>query len=222
MSTDHSPAPGSAPLILFGGTFDPVHRAHISVARHVAALFKAPVRLMPNATPPHRAPTRAPAGERLAMLHLACANHPELVVDDRELRRSGPSFTIDTLRALRTEQPERPLMLLIGADSLASFHRWHRWQDYPALCHLIVAPRPGVAAPALAVQQAFPQADVPLLLARPAGHRLMLDQPWLDISATALRTALAKGGDCSALDPTVLKHIRRHGLYTVATSADHN
>lgn len=212
----------NTPLIIFGGTFDPVHRAHISVARHVAELFAAPVRLMPNAEPPHRAPTSASASDRLAMLQLACAGYPELIVDDRELQRTGPSFTVDTLSELRAAYPQRPLLLLIGADSLASFHRWHRWQDYPALCHLLVAPRPSAASADATVQQAFPQATAAQLASQPAGYRLMLDAPWLDVSASAIREALASTGSCAALDPTVLTHIQRHGLYTVPTSADHN
>lgn len=211
-----------APLILFGGTFDPVHRAHIRVACHVAALFGTTVRLLPNALPPHRAAASASADQRLAMLNIASAGFPELTVDDRELRRCGPSFTIDTLTALRAEYPQRPLLLVIGADSLASFHLWHRWQEYPALCHLVVAPRPAAAEPDTAVQQAFPETDSATLSTSPCGQRLMLDAPLLDISATAIRAALARGENCAALDPAVLTHIHHHGLYTVPTSADHD
>jgi len=211
------------PLILFGGTFDPVHRAHISAARAVSkALQQAPVYLMPNAVPPHRPQPLADAGQRLAMLRLAIADYPNLHIDDRELRRDGPSWTIDTLLALRREDAARPLVLVIGADSLAGLQHWHRWKEYPPLCHLAVLPRPGAAAPDQQVLNAFPRADASQLCTLPAGRRLMLSAPNLDVSATAIRQALAEKGHCPALDADVLAHIHRHGLYTVPVNASPN
>ncbi len=218
-----TPAASNMPLILFGGTFDPIHRAHISAARAVSkALQQAPVYLMPNAVPPHRPQPLANAGQRLAMLKLAISAHPQLHIDDRELRRSGPSWTIDTLLELRRDHPVRPLVLVIGADSLAALQNWHRWQEYPALCHLAVLPRPGAAKPAEQVLNAFPRADASELCTLPAGRRLMLPAPNLDVSSTAIRRALAEKGHCPALDADVLAHIRRHGLYTVPVNASPN
>ena len=218
-----TPATSNVPLILFGGTFDPVHRAHISAARAVSkALQQAAVYLLPNAVPPHRPQPLADAGQRLAMLKLAIAGHPQLHIDDRELHRRGPSYTIDTLLELRREQPARPLVLVIGADSLATLQHWHRWQEYPALCHLAVLPRPGAPEPAAQVLNAFPRADASELCTLPAGRRLMLPAPNLDVSSTAIRRALAEKGHCPALDADVLAHIHRHGLYTVAVNASPN
>lgn len=207
------------PLVLFGGTFDPVHRAHIGAALAVARALDAPVYLMPNATPPHRRAPQASAAQRLAMLALAIALHPELRLDDRELRRTGPSYTIDTLISLREQYPNRPLVLVIGADSLAQLHHWHRWQDYPQYCHLAVLPRPGAGQPTEAVLTAFPTASAAALTRQPAGLRLMLDGPNLDLSSTAVRQALAENRPCTALDDNVLAHIRQHGLYTDPTNA---
>ena len=215
-----TPATSNTPLILFGGTFDPVHRAHISAARAVSkALRQAPVYLMPNAVPPHRPQPLADAGQRLAMLKLAIAAHPQLRIDDREVRRDGPSYTIDTLLELRRDHAARPLVLVIGADSLAGLQHWHRWEEYPALCHLAVLPRPGAAAADEKVVDAFPRADASQLCALPAGRRLMLSAPNLDVSSTAIRRALAEKGHCPALDADVLAHIHRHGLYTVPVNA---
>ncbi|MEE4249266.1 MAG: nicotinate-nucleotide adenylyltransferase [Alcanivoracaceae bacterium] len=209
-----------APLILFGGTFDPVHRAHISAARAVSReLGGASVYLLPNAVPPHRPQPAASAAQRLAMLQLAVEPYPELIADDRELRRTGPSWTIDTLTELRASHPDTPLVLIVGADSLASLHRWHRWRDYPALCHLAVLPRPGAADPPNEVLQAFPETDVAGLLARPAGRRLMLTTPFLDVSSSAIRRLLAEKRHCPSLDDAVLAHIHEHGLYTVPVDA---
>lgn len=211
------------PLILFGGTFDPVHRAHISAARAVSkALQQAPVYLIPNAVPPHRPQPLADAGQRLAMLKLAIAAFPQLHIDERELHRNGPSYTIDTLLELRRDHPGRPLVLVIGADSLATLQHWQRWQEYPALCHLAVLPRPGAATPAEQVLNAFPRADASTLCRLPAGRRLMLPVPNLDVSSTAIRRALAKKGQCPSLDANVLAHIHQYRLYTVAVNASPN
>ncbi|MDF1630826.1 MAG: nicotinate-nucleotide adenylyltransferase [Alcanivoracaceae bacterium] len=204
------------PLILFGGTFDPVHRAHIDAARAVSkALGGASVYLLPNAVPPHRPQPAASAEQRLAMLKIAIQPYPELLTDDRELRRAGPSWTIDTLTELRANHPDKPLVLILGADSLATLHLWHRWRDYPALCHLAVLPRPGAAEPVNEVLQAFPVTDANSLLAQPAGRRLMLSAPFLDVSSSAIRRLLAEKDHCTSLDGGVLAHIHQHGLYTV-------
>jgi len=208
------------PLILFGGTFDPVHRAHISAALAVSkVLGNADVYLLPNALPPHRAQPVASSAQRVAMLKLATRDHPQLHVDERELHRSGPSWTIDTLAELRALHPDTPMVLVLGADSFASLHQWHRWQDYPALCHLAVLPRPGAATPSSAALNAFAEATASRLLQQPAGLRLMLSSPLMDVSASAVRRALIKNDHSPALDQAVLAHIHQHGLYTVADNA---
>jgi nicotinate-nucleotide adenylyltransferase len=205
------------PLILFGGTFDPIHRAHVRAALAVSAVLgDAPVRLLPNAVPPHRAQPRASAGDRLAMVARACAGHRLLAVDDWELRQPGPSYTVTTLKHFRRQiGPKRPLVFMVGADSLAGLDLWEGWRRFTALCHLAVVPRPGAPQVASAVARAFPRGRPAQLLCRPAGRRLMLRHPYLDVSATEVRATLAEYGDCRALDPKVLAHIRHRGLYTV-------
>lgn len=203
-------------LALFGGTFDPVHQAHLSGARAVADALGCPVRLLPNAVPPHRAQPLATGEQRLAMLQLACQGEPDLIPDDWELRQQGPSWSLNTLRHFRTEiGPYRPLVLVIGADSFATLHKWHRWQDYPALCHLAVLPRPGAGSPTLEVAGAFHENTPQGLLAAPAGRRLMLSEPWLDLSATGVRQDLARQGTSTALPAPVGAYIRTHRLYNV-------
>lgn len=203
------------PLVLFGGTFDPVHRAHINGARAVARSLQAPVHLLPNAVPPHRPQPGASGAHRLAMLEAAVARYPELIADDWELRQPGPSYSLHTLEHFRTVAGERPLVLLIGADSLAGLHTWHRWQDYPTLCHLAVLPRPDAGSPDPAVMQAFPEGDAATLCQHPAGRRLMLKRPFLNVSASAVRDALARNGHCPALSHDVEAYIQRHHLYNV-------
>ena len=210
----------NTPLVLFGGTFDPVHRAHISAARSVSrVLGDAPVHLLPNAVPPHRPQPLADGAQRLAMLELACAEHPSLIPDDWELKQSGPSYSLLTLQHYREQIGNRPLVFMIGADSFANLHHWHRWQDYAGLCHLAVVPRPESPLAADAVLSTFPEADADSIVQQPAGLRLMLQRPFLGVSATAIRQALAQKGDCPALDPAVVAHIHRHHLYNVAKSS---
>ena len=211
------PASGVRPLVLFGGTFDPVHRAHISAARAVSRVLDgAPVHLLPNAVPPHRPQPLASGEQRLRMLELACAEHPHLHPDGWELAQPGPSYSLATLQHFRQQHPERPLVFMIGADSFASLHQWHQWRDYTTLCHLAVVPRPDSPLANDAVLEAFPETDAQGLAQQPCGLRLMLKRPFLDVSATAIRQALAEKGRCPALDDAVITHIHRHDLYNVA------
>lgn len=205
------------PLVLFGGTFDPVHEAHIRCARAVSEEFEqCLVYLLPNAVPPHRTQPRVRSEHRRAMLELACARYPQLLVDDRELRRDGPSYTLDTLKAYRREIGDRPLIFLLGADSYARLHQWRDWQHFPDYCHFAVAPRPGAPGPPPSVEEALPPVrQSSELLQSPAGRTLLLPGPELDIAATEVRTALEQGshGDPAVPQP-VLDYIRRRGLYT--------
>ena len=134
------------PMAIFGGTFDPVHLGHLSVAWEAAELLDADVRLMPASVPPHRPAPAADAAQRAAMLRAALQEQSRLTLDTRELERSGPSYTIDTLIELRAEHGDRPLVLLLGADAFAGLPTWHRWRELFDLAHIGVLSRPGVEA----------------------------------------------------------------------------
>ncbi len=132
-------------LGIFGGTFDPIHCAHLELAREVrAALDLAAVRFIPAGDPPHRAAPVASAMHRLAMVELAVADHPGLEVDAREIHRRGRSYTVETLEELRDEAPARPLALIVGADAFLGLPTWHRWRELFELAHVVVVARPGV------------------------------------------------------------------------------
>ena len=134
------------PLAILGGTFDPVHIGHLRVAWEAAEALDAEVRLMPAHVPPHRPQPQASAAHRVAMLRLALAGQSRLALDERELSRPGPSYTVDTLRELRREiGSQRPLLLLVGADAYAGLPSWHDWLELYALAHLVVLTRPGHA-----------------------------------------------------------------------------
>lgn len=208
-------------VVLYGGTFDPVHNGHLAIARAARQKLGCAIRMMPAADPPHRPPPGASADERAAMLELAVADEPGLCVDRRELERTGASYTVDTLRQLRAVQPDVSVALLLGADSFISLPGWKDWRDLFDLAHFVVAARPGqdsVLDPlpeplASAVQDRWVDA-VDALTATPAGKVLRLGQPLHDVSATGLRGRIASGAPWKHLLPApVAARIQARGLY---------
>ncbi len=198
----------SKPLALFGGTFDPVHLGHLSVAWEAAELLDAEVRLLPASVPPHRAPPIATAAQRVAILRAALRGQSRLTLDTRELDRAGPSWTIDTLHELRAEQGERPLVLLLGADAFAGLASWHRWRELFGVAHIGVLSRPGISAdlPEELEREVAGRriADAAGLRALPAGKVVDLAVTPLEISATRIRELLAAGRDPRYLLPAGL------------------
>lgn len=136
------------PLGVFGGTFDPIHYGHLrTVFELLQAIRFEEVRIIPCREPPHRGETFASPRQRFDLVRVAVADQPGIVADDRELKRDGPSYSIDTLESLRREFPERPLSLIIGMDAFLGLPRWHRWTDILNTAHIVVAHRPGWRAP---------------------------------------------------------------------------
>jgi nicotinate-nucleotide adenylyltransferase len=196
------------PLALLGGTFDPVHFGHLSAAWEAAEILGAEVRLVPANIPPHRTPPHANAAERVAMLRAALRGQDRLRLDTRELDRAGPSYTVDTLAALRAEQCERPLVLLVGADAFAGLADWHRWRELFELAHIGVLRRPGeqhdlpvVLTEALADRRTRERSD---LHTAPAGRVIELQITPLDVSGTRIRERLTDGREPRYLLPSAL------------------
>jgi nicotinate-nucleotide adenylyltransferase len=206
-------APTHTALGILGGTFDPIHCGHLRLAQEVAeALSLAEVRFIPGGTPPHRASPPTPAAERVAMVKLAIAGNPLFVLDERETRRDGLSYSFDTLTTLRAEVgAARPLVLIMGADAFMRFHTWHRWREIFELAHLAVAHRPGsdlshIADAALA--QACTQrrvADAQAVQQTAAGSIAVVPITALDISATAIRAARRAGRSVGYLVPPAVE-----------------
>lgn len=194
------------PLAILGGTFDPIHNAHLRVAWEAAELLGAEVRLLPARLPPHRPQPVATPAQRVALLRAALAGQDRLVLDTRELDRSGPSWSIDTLIELRGEiGAQRPLVLLVGADAFAGLSTWHRWRELFGYAHVGVLPRPGYAA---ALDDALEREtrgrrvrDADGLRERPAGGVLEIDVTPLDFSASRIRALLAEGREPRYLVP---------------------
>ncbi len=207
---------------IFGGTFDPVHRGHLAAAGEVRdALHIEDFRFLPAGDPPHRKKTFAAPHHRLRMLQLALADQPAFGIDERELRRAGPSWMTVTLDSLREEHPGDSLLLVLGQDALKGLHRWHEWRRIPDLAHLVVMTRPGerpAYAPALAEALAGRETRDPAELGRTAAGRLWT-QPVtpLDISSTAIRASADAPDALRRLVPAVVAdYIEAHGLYCAA------
>jgi nicotinate-nucleotide adenylyltransferase len=196
------------PLAIFGGTFDPIHVGHLSVAWEAAELLDAEVRLMPASVPPHRLPPTASAAQRVNMLRAALRGQTRLTLDTRELDRSGPSYTIDTLHELRKEFGDRPLVLLLGADAFAGLRSWHRWRDLFDVAHIGMLNRPGVDAciPGELERAVAPRRteDLNVIRRQPAGRVVELMVTPLEVSATRIRELLAVGRDPRYLLPAGL------------------
>lgn len=211
--------------LLYGGTFDPVHAGHLAVATAARDALQADVAFLPAADPPHRAAPGASAEQRARMLELAIAGEPGFAVDRRELRRAGPSYTVDTLRGLRAERgAEVPLAWLVGADAFRGLPDWHQWRRLFDLAHLVVAVRPGHGLEALPAALAEACAgrwvDQPAALAQaPAGGLFRLDMPLHPASATELRRRLRAGEPHGGwLPEPVAEFIGRQGLYRGGTA----
>lgn len=210
----------ASPVAILGGTFNPIHNGHLRSALELVELLGLErLHLMPSANPPHRGAPACPAGCRADMVELAVAGEPRLVCDRRELARSGPSWTVDSLTGLRAEYgPERSLGLVMGCDALLGLDRWHRWQALLDFAHVIVIARPGwrlPAAGAVAEWLADHQIkDARALRERPAGGVLVLELRPLAISSTEIR-ALCSGGRSARylLPEPVLDYIETHRLY---------
>jgi len=188
-------------LGLFGGTFDPPHNAHVALARTaLEALSLDAVHWVPAGAPWQKLRAVTPAVHREAMVRLAIEGEPRFVLDRLEIERSGPSYTVDTLRALQAAEPGAQWFLLIGADQHASLHTWRDWQALLRLATLAVAKRPGATDSANAEVQRAGQQAVPL--------------PMLDVSATAIRERVARGLPIdSMVPPAVARYIDSHALY---------
>ena len=209
---------------IFGGTFDPIHFGHLRMAQELQQdLGLAEVRFIPAANPPLRETPRTAAPLRAEMVRLAIAGNPAFHLDMRELARTGPSYTFDTLSELRAELgPDAPLALLLGGDAFLGLTGWHRWQELPQLAHLVVAHRPGAVPdpahlpPALqALWQQSASTDSAELHTCAAGKIFLQRITALDISASAIRQALHQGRCPRYLLPEpVLEYLRTHQLYT--------
>ena len=215
--------PGSAPVGIMGGTFDPVHFGHLRLAQEaVEILGLERVRWVPAGRPWHRAQPKASAKHRLEMVRLAIRGNALFELDDAEIRQTAPSYTVETLARVRRRLGEQcPLVLLLGTDAFRGLTSWERWRDLFELAHIFVAQRPGHSLtpggmPAALASEWRSRAGTPdALRRRPAGSIVTYGTTALDISASAIRAHFAQSRSPRYLLPSrVLEYIERRGLYT--------
>ena len=192
---------GAPRVGIFGGSFDPVHNAHVALARQaLTELALDELIWLPAGQPWQKKRALSPVADREAMVVLAIDGEPRFTLSRIEILRGGPSFTIDTVRELRAQRPITSWHLLIGQDQYAAFHTWHGWQELLGLVTLSIANRPD--APLTADPQVLrvPHEAVAL--------------PMMDTSSTDIRARVARGQDIDSLVPApVASYIARHHLY---------
>ncbi len=210
-------------IVVLGGSFDPVHAGHVALGRYFCALLEADeLRVVPAGNPWQKHGLQASAEDRVAMVRIAFSGMPlPVTIDCQEILRERPTFTIDTLRALRSEYgPEPSIAFLIGADQLLHLDSWQEWQAMFDYAHVCAASRPGFAidgalVPA-AVQVEFARRAAGVLQLADQAHGLayLAAELAIDISATTIRNALQHGMSPGKLVPAgVLDYIEHHNLY---------
>jgi len=215
-----------APIGILGGTFDPIHNGHLRLAQEALEQCDlAAIHFIPSGTPPHRTAPHASAVQRLDMVRLALQGNAAFVLDEREIYRIDPCYTVDTLTALRAELGmQQPLCLLMGGDAFLLLHSWHEWKRLFELSHIVVMQRGGHplgnaingANEALRDEYRARLAPAPRILRdSPAGAILVANMPALEISATDIRKRCAENKNIHYLLPDVVAdYIQLHHLYT--------
>lgn len=207
MSTQ--PPPPARRIGVFGGAFDPPHNAHVALAEAAIAQFGLDtLYVVPTGHAWHKSQALSAPAHRLAMARLAFEAIPHVRVDEREVQRPGPTFTIDTLTALQAENPGAQIHLFIGADQFAAFRQWHRWQDILDIAIICIAGR----AQSMPVEPQFEAYES-------RGSRFtLLDLPLMPVSATQIRQLAASGAATAAeitrlVPEAVARYISLHQLY---------
>jgi len=213
-------------LGILGGTFDPIHNGHLRLAQELGtALSLSQVRFIPTGTPPHRETPQASGEQRQAMVELAIAGNPLFKLDTRELSKTTPCYTVETLAELRKELGnEQPLCLLMGADAFLGLPKWYSWRDLFTLAHIVVAHRPGYSEDTWRSamdyelllewqqRQTAERGDVHL---HTSGKIVSYTMTALDISASRIRQMLENSQSPRYLLPdSVLDYIHTHLLYS--------
>jgi nicotinate-nucleotide adenylyltransferase len=197
----------SEPLALFGGTFDPIHLGHLIAAEEVAERLELPrIAFVPCGAAPHKGNLAASAEQRLAMCHLAVKGNPRFHASRMEVDRPGPSYAIDTVRAMAQRRPAESVYFIIGSDAFGLLDSWYEWRELVELCTFVVMRRPGEEAPSR-------EPVVP--------HAVSVDIRGVEVSSSEVRTRLREGRSVRYLVPEGVRlYIVAHGLYGAQAGVD--
>ncbi|MEG1875709.1 MAG: nicotinate (nicotinamide) nucleotide adenylyltransferase, partial [Angelakisella sp.] len=197
-----------ARTVLYGGTFNPIHRGHLALCRYLLDSEKFDrILLMPTASPPHKpSPQLAGGQHRLALCRMAVAGLDGITVEDWEIRQGGTSYTVDTLSYLHEKYPSDTFFLLIGSDMFLSFCQWKNWREIAKLATLLVASRTQHDREGL-------QAQYDLLTAQGVVIQL-LENPIVELSSTEVRWEIGNTGRCKEVLPQVLQYCKDYQLYS--------
>lgn len=209
---------------IFGGTFNPVHWGHVRTALEIKKTLELDRMLMvPCGMPPHRDQPGVSSDDRLTMLRMALNDFPELEIDERELQRDGPSYSVDTLQSLHDEMPDQSLAMCIGMDAFLGLNTWHRWQDLFGLAHIVVAHRPGWSMNEITDQlpvelkKELKQryvSDITEMSGTNSGLIIELKVTEIDISSSSIRKRIGNNKSISGLVPVAVEgYINKHALY---------
>lgn len=204
---------------VFGGTFDPVHYGHLRTALEARALLELDeIRFVPCADPPHREAPLAGQEARVRMLRAAIVGQRDFVIDERELERVGPSYTVHTLESMRREFPDASLCMIVGMDAFLGLPTWHAWDRLLDLAHIVVAHRPGWRMPVEGALGELIEDHGTLVRAdlKTATHgRVHVEEvTQLEISSTHLRATMRAGIEAQYLMPdSVWRIIVETGCY---------
>ncbi|RVU37336.1 nicotinate-nucleotide adenylyltransferase [Rheinheimera riviphila] len=216
-----------AMLGFYGGTFDPIHQGHLQSVLYVQQYCQLDrLELIPCHLPPHRTHPGVSSEHRAEMVRLAIAPYPQLALNLLELAKNSPSYTVETMELLRAQYPNDTLLFVIGMDSLTQFHRWFRYRDILKLCHLLVCQRPGYQPESIETKALLAEhqlAAVSDLHSNTQGGILILPNPMLDVSATAIRKSLQQSANIQSHPQqshrlqieAVQAYILEHQLYQV-------
>lgn len=213
-------------IVVLGGSFDPVHLGHVALAEYfIKLLTPDELRLLPAGNPWQKSGLQASAADRIEMLRLAFQRQPvPVMIDDQEIRRGKPTYTIDTLRALRAGWgAAASIVFLLGTDQLQQLHTWHEWEKLFEYAHLCAASRPGFSMddahlpPAVAHEFGRRLATPEQIRATPHGLSYLARNLAVDVSATQIRSAMQRDAGTASLKPllpaAVLDYIEQHHFY---------